>query len=276
VKRLFLIAIISAALIPAWVQSQVKEITSDRMAVAFSDPSRPGLLKVSLFQGGINIKGSDGKEVIVEAKGRRGLPPRKSSDESAGLRRLDQPNPGLTIEENNNEMTIGSSWGNWHGDLDIQVPSKTNLKLNTMNGSLIVEGVEGDIEVTNTNGGVQLTDVSGSVVAHSVNGQIKANLRSVTPQKPMAFTTLNGTIDVTFPADIKANLKMRSDNGGVYTDFDIEMNQAGSKPVVNDSRDRGGRYRLQMDKTIYGAINGGGPDIELRSFNGNVYIRKPQ
>ena len=43
---------------------------------------------------------------------------------------------------------------------------------------------------------------------------------------------------------------MRSDNGGVYTDFDIEMNQAGSKPVVNDSRDRGGRYRLQMDKTI--------------------------
>jgi hypothetical protein len=276
VKRLFLIAIISAAPIPAWVQAQVKEITSERTAVAFSDPSRPGLLKVSLFQGGINIKGSDGKEVIVEAKGRRGFPPRKSSDESTGLRRLDQPNPGLTIEENNNEMTIGNSWGNWYGDLDIQVPSKTNLKLNTMNGGLIVEGVEGDIEVTNTNGGVQLTDVSGSVVAHSVNGQIKANLRRVTPQKPMAFTTLNGTIDVTFPADIKANLKMRSDNGGVYTDFDIEMNQTGSKAVVNDSRDHGGRYRLQMDKTIYGAINGGGPDIELRSFNGNVYIRKPQ
>ncbi len=26
--------------------------------------------------------------------------------------------------------------------------------------------------------------------------------------------------------------------------------------------------------TIYGTVNGGGPDFELRTFNGNVYLRK--
>jgi hypothetical protein len=29
-----------------------------------------------------------------------------------------------------------------------------------------------------------------------------------------------------------------------------------------------------MDRSIYGTINGGGPDFELRTFNGNIYLRK--
>ena len=32
--------------------------------------------------------------------------------------------------------------------------------------------------------------------------------------------------------------------------------------------------RIEMDRTTTGTINGGGPDIELRSLNGAVYLRK--
>jgi hypothetical protein len=35
-----------------------------------------------------------------------------------------------------------------------------------------------------------------------------------------------------------------------------------------------GRYRITVNKSIYGSINGGGPDIELRTFNSNVYVRR--
>jgi hypothetical protein len=31
---------------------------------------------------------------------------------------------------------------------------------------------------------------------------------------------------------------------------------------------------VAIDKAIYGSINGGGPDFEMRTFNGNVYVRK--
>jgi hypothetical protein len=29
-----------------------------------------------------------------------------------------------------------------------------------------------------------------------------------------------------------------------------------------------------VDKTVRGKINGGGPEIQFKDFNGNIYIRK--
>jgi hypothetical protein len=44
--------------------------------------------------------------------------------------------------------------------------------------------------------------------------------------------------------------------------------------VVKDTRQSNGRYRIEVDRSLYGTINGGGPEFELRSFNGNVYLRR--
>jgi hypothetical protein len=88
----------------------------------------------------------------------------------------------------------------------------------------------------------------------------------------MAFTSLNGTVDVTLPPNTKANLRLRSDNGDVYSDFDVQL--AASQPVVQESRSANGRYRISRNRSIVGAINGGGPEFELRTFNSNVYVRK--
>ena len=35
-----------------------------------------------------------------------------------------------------------------------------------------------------------------------------------------------------------------------------------------------GTYRLDADRNIYGVINGGGAKLDLRTFNGSIYIRK--
>ena len=35
-----------------------------------------------------------------------------------------------------------------------------------------------------------------------------------------------------------------------------------------------GRYRIGKNKSLYGAINGGGADIELRTFNGEIVVRR--
>jgi len=31
---------------------------------------------------------------------------------------------------------------------------------------------------------------------------------------------------------------------------------------------------VRIDKTVRGAINGGGPEYQFKNFNGNIYIRK--
>ena len=95
---------------------------------------------------------------------------------------------------------------------------------------------------------------------------------SVTPDTPMSFSTLNGEIDVTLPTNINATIKMKTDNGEIYSDFEIELQAAGGQEIVDESR--GDRNRIRIDKTITGNINGGGPEFQLTTFNGNIYIRK--
>jgi hypothetical protein len=248
--------------------------TGERITVSFSDPTRPGVVHVALVTGSIIVKAGQGKDVIIESRGRedhRG----DDSDAPKGLRRLTQQrSPSLSIEEQNNRMEIASHNHMSAVDLEIQVPARTNLELSTVNdGDIKVDGVDGEIEVGNVNGSITLTSVSGSILAHTVNGKLSAKLLHVTPQKPMAFTSLNGAVDITLPAMVKANLKLRSDNGAVYTDFELKaMSQPSS--VVEDTRHSGGRYRVEVNKVIYGALNGGGPDFEMRTFNGNIYVRK--
>jgi len=111
-------------------------------------------------------------------------------------------------------------------------------------------------------------------VAHALNGHVLVTFNRIDPQKSMAFSSLNGDIDVTFPADLKANVSLRTDNGEVYSDFDVRVQPTAPQQTVEDNRGKGGKYRVKVDKTVKGTINGGGQEIQFKNFNGNIYIRK--
>lgn len=264
---------------PALAQQQ----SADQVTVPLSDPSKPGLIDVSLVQGSITVRGTNRKDVLVTARpdtdddrdrdrdrdrGRR----RRDDVDTTGLRRIPQA-AGFRITEEANRVKVGADSPNRSITFEIEVPSKSNLKLSTVNGGqILVENVEGDLTVSNTNGGITMNNVSGSVMAGTTNGDLRATMARVTAQKEMAFTSLNGTVDVTLPPTTKANLRMRSDNGDIYSDFDVQL--APSTPVVQENRTSNGRYRVSRNRAIIGAINGGGPEFELRTFNSNVYVRK--
>jgi hypothetical protein len=246
---------------------------TSQATVTLSDPSRPGTVKVNLLFGSLTVKASSARQVVVTSRTRSDVRRHDRNEDATGLRRLGRPS-GLTAEEENNVVTVTAGGMSPAGDVEIQVPTRTNLQLTTVTGRIAVEGVDGDIEVNSVNGSITLTDVSGAVVAHATNGKVLATLKQAAPQKPMSFTSLNGSVDVTLPPAVKATLKLRSDQGEVYTDFDVQIQQQASTPTVTDSRARGGRYRVAIDNSIVGSVNGGGPEFELRTFNGNIYLRK--
>lgn len=250
-------------------QPQPQRQDSDRITVPFSDPARPGSVKVSLIQGSIVVKGTSRRDVSIQGGPGTDLSRRRAAEPPAGLRRLTQP-AGFRVEEDANEMTLSVGSFRRNLDLQIEVPAKTNLHLSSMNGGVIsVEDVEGELEISNLNGAIVLKNVGGSVVAHSMNGSVTAVVTRVTPQAPLSFTSMNGTVDVTLPTAIKANLKLRSDQGDVFTDFDFQVIQ-GTRPEVR----KGNRFTIDVNRSVYGTVNGGGPDVELRSFNGTVILRK--
>lgn len=250
IKQVFLL------LLPLTAMAQIR--------AQFSDPSRPGTVRVEMVTGGITVTGNSGKEVVIESQGGTPRPPR---DAPSGMRRIGGGSSGVEVRESNNVMRIESD-GPGHQNLTIQVPNRTSVIAKTVNnGTVLIENVDGEIEVQNVNGAIKLLGVSGSVIANTVNGPIETTLLRAAPDKPMSFTTLNGAINLTLPADIKATLKMRADNGDMFTDFDIN---------VRDERTnvQTGRGKWKSQTMTVGTINGGGPEIMLQTMNGKIYVKK--
>lgn len=192
---------------------------------------------------------------------------------AAGLKQIPLSSSGLTVEEDNNHVTVEIESFRRAYDIDIKVPTGSSLKLETTSfGEIHVENVSGEVEVENVNGPITLQNVSGTVVASTTNGDIEAVLSRVAPDKPMSFATFNGDVDVALPADAKASVRLKSQEGDVYSDFDLALKAAPVK--TEESGKASGRFHVSIERAAQGTINGGGVEIKLETFNGNIYIRK--
>lgn len=254
-----------------------------RITLPFSDPSRPKSLIVDIPMGSVKITGYDGNDAVIEYSGRGEGLRRKAheGDVPPGMHRLDQPasTPDAT-QENNVVRVKGGFWGRLN--IEIKVPKQTTLDLKTMNGSISVEGISGEMTIDAMNGHINVQDASGPVVAHSMNGRIVASMTQASAAKASSFSSMNGSIEVTLPADLKARLKMKTDRGEIYTDFDVKVESAtGSTTFAQDGARKTGLPSLpnlpslpHLDRTLYGTINGGGPEMQFITYNGRIVIRK--
>ena len=241
-KLTFILSLAIIAVVSAPLAKAAAVGSGDRVAVPLSDPARPAFVKAHLLNGSIAVKSYDGKEVIVEAKARSGDEDRDREGGAAGMHRIPINSTGLEVEEESNRVDIGAASTQRTIDLTISVPIHTSLSLHTVNdGDISVSNVDGELDVNDVNGSVTLKGVSGTVVAHALNGKVLVTFNRVNPSKPMAFSSMNGDIDVTFPADLKANLVISSDRGDVFSDFDVAMAARAPQPVAEDSHSQDGR-----------------------------------
>ncbi|MFY7912333.1 MAG: hypothetical protein ACOVO2_22390 [Emticicia sp.] len=246
----------------------------EQLTVPVSDPSKEIKLNVNLISGSIKVMGYDGKDVVIDA-----IAPvsekKQTRERTDGMKKI-STNDGFEIvaREQNNNINVSTDRVNMKINLSIKVPRRSSLKLKTINdGDIYVESVSGNHEISNINGEIKMKNVAGSVVANTINEDIIINFTDITPNTPMAFTTLNGNVDVTFPANVKANVKLKSDMGEVLTDFDIDVDKTAAKIKQTADKEKG-LYKIQKDEWTYGKINGGGPEIMMKTMHGNVLIRK--
>jgi len=264
------------------------------LVVTLDNPSQIGTLKMDIMRGSIRVLPHDGKEVIITPQK---AAPVDDGDEScdceddherhpyhhhedeeessnrAGMTRINtSQNIKLSVNQNDNVVTVHNETWNTAIDYDIKVPRNFNLTLKAVNRGLIaVEGIEGQHEISNINGEVKLTEISGSLIVNTVNGDIKVTFDEIDKDAPMAFNTLNGEIDLTFPPSTAFNMKLQTQRGEVFTDFPFEA--LPSQPKVERSS-RGGTTQIKMEDWTYGKINGGGPEYIFESFHGDIIIRK--
>jgi DUF4097 and DUF4098 domain-containing protein YvlB len=268
--------------ISSWAQ------TSNEFTVPLSEPAKRAKLKAHLNYGSITVKGTGRKDILVKYKAveegecedcEHGDDEHHNKNHNAnddksrdGLKRIGGGGMDLEVVESNNYVKVQSD--SWHNrlNLEIEVPSSIDLEVHTYNGGdLMVTNIQGEVELENYNGEVTALNISGSAMATTYNGEIKVTFDKVTDATPMSFSTYNGDIDLTFPSTLKAALKMKTEQGEIYTGFDVNIVSSG--PV--QQKDSGsGVYRVKVDDWKRGSVNGGGPDITMKNYNGDIYIRK--
>jgi hypothetical protein len=279
-------------------QQQSATDGKEQLVVPLSEPGKPYKLKVHMITGSIKVVGYEGKDVVIDISqedndrnDRKKVRVRdrmvdvevntnvnvnggkSGSGGSAGMKRITAGRKlDVSAEEKSNSITVHTSVTT-PVSLVIKVPmSQSKMQISTINeGDVVISNVNGEFEVNNTNGPITMTGISGSVVATALNENIKVVFKSIDPNAPMAFSSLNGNIDVTFPATLKANVKLKTDNGDMFTDFDIDADKTATPAKKTSSN---GTYRINIENWVYGKINAGGPELMMKNMNGNIYIRK--
>jgi hypothetical protein len=234
-KTVIRLAGIIVLLWAAGLADNAQESQADHAVVSFSNPAKPGTLEVDINEGSIAVRGYEGKDVVIDARWRERVLTKEQQEELAarageeeeldqeelarkkaqaekakGMKKLEVESAGLTIEEEENVIRVDVEEGKRAVDLVIQVPFSTSLRLSCRDDEkgIAVDRVAGEIEVDTSDGPIVLTNVSGPVVADSSDGEIKAVFGKVVPGKPMSFSAMDGDIDITLPADVRASLKM--------------------------------------------------------------------
>jgi hypothetical protein len=187
--------------------------------IAFSDPSKPGTLRIRVWQGAITVHGSDAKDVTVKTDST--APESETRDD--GMRVL-SASSSYRLSEKNNVVALeygGEGFGGTPADFDITVPKTTSvIVVNSIRGDFTCRGISGDMDVRTIHGDVKADDVSGSVCIESMNGEISVNMASLTASKLMSLTSMNGKILIRVPSNAKANIRFRTHHGVILTNFD--------------------------------------------------------
>lgn len=243
--------------------------------VQLSAPLSPGSnFAATTHNGSITINGTDTAGCSLTAT----IVARAMTEEIA--RELAEEEVKVTLEPSGNGLVVKIDKPKYMRNrsvsvnLDVTIPNRANLKLNTHNGSVTItdidgqidatthngkvtaEKVSGTIELLTHNGSVTCQDVSGDSKLRTHNGKIKAYYsQSAQPVCDITMITHNGGIDLKTPPDFSAAVEASTHNGSIDTKLAITV-------IGKLSR-----------KKIKGSIGKGEGKLHLETHNGSIDIR---
>jgi len=198
--------------------------------------------------GGISVKGWDEDKILLRAK----------------IRVWDDDEPEdlvakITIETGKTIKADGPRglWGRgWSVSFELMVPHKSNLELETTNGSIRIHEVQGDIDFSATNGSILLSGIGGDVRGRTTNGSLDIEFEgNEWTGKGLDAKTTNGGIKLWFPEDYSAELVTGTVNGSIRLDSPM-------------------RVQGTIGRKLRTTLGGGGAEIKVTTTNGGVKIKQ--
>ncbi len=143
-------------------------------------------------------------------------------------------------------------------EYSLTIPRKARIdSADLVNGSLEIEGAEGDVKAACVNGQVRARGLTGDVKLSTVNGGVEATITRLDESKSTSLNSVNGSIVLTIPSNSNAQVKASTIHGAITNDFGLRVND--------------GEY---VGHDLSGQIGNGGPRIRLSNVNGSIAIKR--
>ncbi|MEM6818592.1 MAG: hypothetical protein AAF578_07360 [Pseudomonadota bacterium] len=256
--------LLASALVLVLPQAQAQ---SEPITIDLSQPDQPVSFKLGMLSANIQVIGERRKDITLEVdgskSGQRIVTPSGSQPISAGSYRL-------SVTEDNNEVKVSSSWNRSTLDIVARVPMDASLDLWTTNdGTIVVRDVTGEMQLQNTNGPITVYGAGGAVIAESTNEDIVVGFAELRKDTASSLTSINGDLTVVLPDQPKAQLHIDTTRGEIVSDFEIEVLPSETKV---SRKNENGTIEIAVENLIIANVNGGGPVIRLKTFNGDIDI----
>jgi DUF4097 and DUF4098 domain-containing protein YvlB len=238
---------------------QTQELTGEFHQTYALNPT--GRVSIENINGGVHISVWDQNEVKVDAVKRAYTKERldearidvSATADSVRIR-TEYPDRNQSFSDgeprrHNNPATV---------EYTLTIPRKARIdSADLVNGSLDIEGVEGDVKAACVNGQVKARGLTGDVKLSTVNGGVDATITRLDESKSTSLNSVNGSIVLTIPSDSNAQVKASTIHGAITNDFGLRVND--------------GEY---VGHELSGQIGNGGPRIRLNNVNGSIAIKR--
>lgn len=208
-----------------------------------------GNFQLENVNGSVRVEGWDREEVEVSA-----VKVAKSAETDLSQVQID-------VESHPGEVAVKTLYPKGQGaevavEYRVHVPFHVLLgSVNTVNGSVIVKGVEGGGELKTVNGNVEVFDSAGRFSEKTTNGNLRLELRRLLDGGPMKLETVNGSVILGLPQDVKTNVSALSMNGELYSEF----------PTPS-------KAHAVAAHSFNGKLGAGGGNISVRTINGGIRL----
>ena len=145
-------------------------------------------------------------------------------------------------------------------EYSLTVPRKAILEsIELVNGSLDIEGVEGNVKASSINGRVNARGLMGEARLSTINGELTAIFTQLDDTKSISLGSVNGNLTLVVPSNANAAIRAGTVHGGISSDFGLKVKQ--------------GEY---VGRSLDGQIGNGGPKVKLANVNGGIRITHAQ
>ncbi len=134
----------------------------------------------------------------------------------------------------------------------MRVPDGVDLDVDSAAGDVHVTNIEGNARVHAVKGDVQII-LPGYAEARVGTGRLSATMGAMQWPGTLHFSTESGDIELWVNENAKFHIRMHTDNGTLFSDFDLRGSSAGSAETIDANVNGGGAQSIDIE-TKAGAI----------------------